>query len=548
MTLPKKILFYGLLLLLTLAAVEGMARIAYYLAYAEGYSIPPMPDAAADPDAGEYQEPLTRGEYGRIVHPYYGHTQNSRRVAHNAMPPRQTAADTVLIALVGGSVAYDLTYHFRQAVEQFFDQQGLSETPVVIPLADGAIKQPQQLGIISYMLTMGGGFDLIVNLDGHNELSYAYGNFQQGVFPFYPTKWHTLNSWTIEEVAFLGRIQSLRAELTELQAAGTSNPFRYSAAFGLINRYRSQSLENRILQLNYALSTAESAGYSLERYGPLVNFANVSEFHHEAVRVWYRSSALLSLLADRTGADYYHFLQPNQYVPESKPLSPEELRHSYNPTIGESANYPYTYPLLVRYGQELQRQGVNYFDLTRIFAGHAETLYIDECCHLNRRGNELLAAALVQRLAPALLRHGRSAAPAAGSILSLAAPPPVEPPPPATPASHRRRPAARAQAQWQVSLRPGNALEYARDNCFPEHTRSGFFLHITPVAPADLPPRRQEHGFANRDFTFLENGGLRVHRHCAIERQLPNYPIARIRTGQFNAAGEIWAVELSFPE
>ena len=44
MTLPKKLLFYSLLLLLTLAAVEGMARVAYYLAYAEWYSTPPTPD------------------------------------------------------------------------------------------------------------------------------------------------------------------------------------------------------------------------------------------------------------------------------------------------------------------------------------------------------------------------------------------------------------------------------------------------------------------------------------------------------------------------
>jgi len=35
--LPKKILYYGIMLLLTLLAVEGMARLAYYLAFAQGY-------------------------------------------------------------------------------------------------------------------------------------------------------------------------------------------------------------------------------------------------------------------------------------------------------------------------------------------------------------------------------------------------------------------------------------------------------------------------------------------------------------------------------
>ena len=41
MTLRKKVLFYALLTLFTLAAVEGMARLAYYLAFAEFYPPPP---------------------------------------------------------------------------------------------------------------------------------------------------------------------------------------------------------------------------------------------------------------------------------------------------------------------------------------------------------------------------------------------------------------------------------------------------------------------------------------------------------------------------
>ena len=33
----KKVLYYGLMLLLTLLAIEGMARLAYYAAYGQGY-------------------------------------------------------------------------------------------------------------------------------------------------------------------------------------------------------------------------------------------------------------------------------------------------------------------------------------------------------------------------------------------------------------------------------------------------------------------------------------------------------------------------------
>ncbi len=99
-----------------------------------------------------------------------------------------------------------------------------------------------------------------------------------------------------------------------------------------------------------------------------------------------------------------------------------------------------------------------------------------------------------------------------------------------------------------MSRRPGNVLEYVKEDCFPEHTQARFLLHITPASIADLPEGRQEHGFANHDFKFHEARGARLDRRCRIELQLPDYPITRIRTGQYNAAGEIWVVELSFEE
>ncbi len=108
---------------------------------------------------------------------------------------------------------------------------------------------------------------------------------------------------------------------------------------------------------------------------------------------------------------------------------------------------------------------------------------------------------------------------------------------------------AAAGSEFQVYRRqPANFLEYAKDRCGPEHTAAPFFLHITPADAADLPEHRREHGFANRDFRFQQDGGFALDGQCSIYRPLPNYPIAGIRTGQYNAAGEIWAVELSFPE
>ena len=556
MTRPKQILFYSLLLLLTLAALEGMARAAYYLAYGEWYSPTPTISSAGDagpnPGGDDRENPaLRRGGLGwLIIHPYYGYTSPLPTDDLNAMPPPQIRADRVVIGVLGGSVADLVTPHFRRAVEQYFADNVLVKEPVIHNLSEWGMQQPQQLGIANYLLAMGGSFDILVNLDGFNELKESHRNFQGGVFPFFPEFWGNLNHWTTAEIALVGEIRLLRGEVAALRQAGPSSPLRYSAAAGLLNRYRAQRLETRIFQLNYELTTAES-GYSLEGHGPAVNFGTVAEVHQEAVRVWYRSSTILSLLADHAGGEYYHFLQPNQYVPDSKPLSADELAFYVQPDSAENTSYAQAYPLLAEFGAKLQQQGINYFDLTRIYRDHPETLYRDDCCHLNDRGNELLAAAMVQRMAPALLRRGRASGRAPESILAVAAPtyptlllkstpaPPVQ----------LRRDAAAAGSEFQVYRRqPANFLEYAKDRCGPEHTAAPFFLHITPASAANLPEHRREHGFANRDFRFQQDGGFALDGQCSIYRPLPDYPIAHIRTGQFNAAGEIWSVELSFEE
>ena len=70
LTFPKRVLFYGLLTLLTLLSIEGMARIAYYAAYSQGYGSGP-------PDTGVNWSSLNDRvvEPEQLRHPFYGFTR-----------------------------------------------------------------------------------------------------------------------------------------------------------------------------------------------------------------------------------------------------------------------------------------------------------------------------------------------------------------------------------------------------------------------------------------------------------------------------------------
>ena len=90
-------------------------------------------------------------------------------------------------------------------------------------------------------------------------------------------------------------------------------------------------------------------------------------------------------------------------------------------------------------------------------------------------------------------------------------------------------------------------LIYLRDGCTEGDTAAMFFLHIVPVDGDDLPAARRQYGFDNRDFSFVTRGA-RMEDDCVAVVPLPGYPIASIRTGQYDETGDLWSVEFTLPD
>ena len=104
-----------------------------------------------------------------------------------------------------------------------------------------------------------------------------------------------------------------------------------------------------------------------------------------------------------------------------------------------------------------------------------------------------------------------------------------------------------ARSGFDIYIHDG-ALHYFKENCEPLLASSDanikVFLHFFPVDRADLPADRRDHGFENRDFWYPEPGGMFDGKCIYRQPLLPDYPIARIRTGQ-RAKGElIWRADI----
>ena len=88
-----------------------------------------------------------------------------------------------------------------------------------------------------------------------------------------------------------------------------------------------------------------------------------------------------------------------------------------------------------------------------------------------------------------------------------------------------------ARSTFDIHLN-GRALTYLKRSCDADDTRNMFFLHIFPVDKSDLETDREQSGFNNLDFDFAWSGEF-FDGDCIAQRMLPDYPVERIRTGQY---------------
>ena len=106
-------------------------------------------------------------------------------------------------------------------------------------------------------------------------------------------------------------------------------------------------------------------------------------------------------------------------------------------------------------------------------------------------------------------------------------------------------PAARAEFDLYLD---GEALTYLKEPCAESDARGRFFLSVHPKNIEDLSAKRREAGYDHDslNFTFAPPAGAVFNGKCMARRQLPDYDIAKIETGQWIPGGErLWDAEIA---
>jgi hypothetical protein len=320
--------------------------------------------------------------------------------------PYEKREGDLVIAILGGSVAEifanQAESHFQRFAEEEHDFHGRI---VFINLAAGGYKQPQQLFHLQLSILSGFQFDIVLNLDGFNDLALAQQNLSLSVNPLYPSFQHFALMAKLSDapdrqtVKDLNTFHNLLTREISLLRLVESTPFRHSPFFSLLGAIGSKHYKTKISQTQYSLTTNAQTNITSSFTGPPLT----NQTPKTPVIVWQEASRQMHAIANQVGLTYVHALQPNQYLEGSKPLSKLEKEIAYNPDHPWGMIIKSEYASMKKAGYELQNEGIPFHDLTDIFAGNNEDLYVDDCCHIGERGNEILA----QTLAGIVLKEHR---------------------------------------------------------------------------------------------------------------------------------------------
>jgi len=329
-------------------------------------------------------------------------------------PIRPRSDQEFVIGIFGGSVAQFLSV---QGIEAMLSElRGAPEVAdkrlVVVRTALNGFKQPQQLMTLNYLLALGGHFDMVINLDGANDVSLAPGwHVGQGIFAFYPRDWPRMlgeagdpnATRMVGEVTYIERLRGQVAEW--FSRAWIRDSAAANVVWLVLDRRLHESLQEAQVRLAEYIPKASELDRGFASHGPPQDYSDPRVLFDDLARVWKQSSLQMHAICTALGIRYFHFLQPNQYVADSKPMADFERSMAILPGSLFERGVRTGYPLLRAAGRELSESGVSFHDLTSIFQEVREPLYIDTCCHLSRTGNVLLGKKIGEILRRELARR-----------------------------------------------------------------------------------------------------------------------------------------------
>lgn len=411
--LLTRVLLLAFSTLLTLGGVEALVRaLDLFPSQIEATQ-------AAEEPAVDQDQPVSR----YVLHPFLGWSHRSGPASgtpYNQFGLRSRIPDyrdlkesDFVIGVLGGSVARGLVLAGGSSLAKRLEEERpeLEGRIRLVTLASGGYKQPQQLYLLSQMQLLGVPFDAVVNVDGFNEVALGGTDAAAGFHPLFPFRSYWSVTYDLARGVTTPRQIELSAGILAAKRSAQSrraflDRHHYLAKLRLLRAvvgFGIQKSARRAIVLEEKLGAIEHVDHTEAVQEFSAPCLSTDEGCWEVIaQIWAKASRQLAVIAESEGSLYLHALQPNQYVEGTKELTPEELAIAWNPDHAWSRSAAAGYPFLIAAGRELERDGVDFHDLTKIFLLEEDTLYRDTCCHYEVSGYNLIAVEIADRLADAM--------------------------------------------------------------------------------------------------------------------------------------------------
>jgi hypothetical protein len=356
------------------------------------------------------------------LHPFFGYVQKPGDIPHLKKydirynnygfisaydyPFIKQNENQFIVGVFGGSVASIYSVH---EIKNKILETTLQQLPelknkdlIILSLATGGYKQPQQLLVLNYMLALGQTFDLVINIDGFNEVALSNLNNQSQLAWMMPSGTHIFglaslsnNSLSTETLDNLLKTKSIKPQLTT--AITQQEQCNLASCYTLYYIY-SQLLQKKYQQAisNFEAEHKEQIPSLFSEQSPFYFYPQNSalsnaELYDAVAKNWEETSFLMSQILAKRQIPYFHFLQPNQYYPTQRQFSKAEQRIAWSETSPYGEAVKVGYPDLLKRVESLQSRGVNIVNSVAIFDPIDDIVYVDNCCHYNDVGNRVFS-------------------------------------------------------------------------------------------------------------------------------------------------------------
>ncbi|MGB3535111.1 MAG: hypothetical protein WBA13_16560 [Microcoleaceae cyanobacterium] len=416
-TIQSLIKIAAINLIILFLCLEGGSLLLYYLKNQQLFYTQKTSENYQD--LGLNLEGVRLGEsIVERLHPFFGYVQrpgpdfrpnfktnNYGFISPYDYPVNKQNENQYIVGVFGGSVASNYSiYEIQNKVLEAKLKQvpALKDKEVIIlSFATGGYKQPQQLLVLNYMLSMGQKFDLVINIDGFNEVALSTVNNKYQLDFTMPSANHILaltqladSSLSDKALEALLKIKQTKPKLEpaieQLQNCALASCYAYRSLQLqlLLKDYRKQIQRfERYRTKSDGKGIEDSILYFYVQPEPLEN----QELLEKITNHWVETSKLMRDTLAAENIPYFHILQPNQYYQTQRVFSEAEQQ------IAWSEDSPYDkavrkgYPVLTDKINQLKADNINILNAVNVFDNTSEIVYIDDCCHYNPVGEQIFS-------------------------------------------------------------------------------------------------------------------------------------------------------------